>query len=78
MTAAVVLSTFGAVAQNKNHKLGVEAGTYLSHYNGNLGNSFFKFKTTAFGGFSANAGLYLNNVRNLPTKSCFGLTNHCS
>ena len=58
--AALFLSTLSVTAQNKNKKIGLEGGAFLQHYNGNLGNSFFKFNTTAFGGFSANVGLYLN------------------
>lgn len=60
LLTSLALCTLSLSAQNKNHKTGIEGGTYLQQYNGNLGNSFFKFKETAFGGFFVNAGLYLN------------------
>lgn len=60
LLTAFALSVLGLGAQTKDHKLGIEVGGYLQQYNGNLGNSFFKFNETAFGGFHANAGLYLN------------------
>lgn len=47
-------------AQNKHHRTGIEGGAYIQQYNGNLGNSFFKFNTTTFGGAYVNAGFYLN------------------
>lgn len=60
LLTAFALSVLSLHAQTKNHKIGIEVGGYLQQYNGNLGNSFFKFNETAFGGFHANAGLYLN------------------
>ena len=77
MTAAVVLTTLSTIAQNKNHKIGVEAGAYLSHYNGNLGNSFFKFNTTAFGGVSANAGVYLSKSFDVNVGGTIGHFGYC-
>lgn len=60
LLAAFSVSLLSLNAQNKTHKTGIEVGGYLQQYNGNLGNSFFKFKETAFGGFYANAGFYLS------------------
>ena len=60
ISAALVLVAFTSNAQNKNKKIGIEGGAYLQQYNGNLGNSFFKFSETSFGGGSLNVGLYLN------------------
>ncbi len=77
ISAAVVLSAFSAIAQNKNHKIGIEAGAYLSHYSGNLGNSFFKFNTTAFGGFSGNAGLYLTKSFDVNVGGTVGHFGYC-
>ncbi len=77
ISAAVLLSTFNSVAQTKDHKIGIEAGTYIQHYNGNLGNSFFKFNTTAFAGGSVNAGLYLNNSFDLNIGGSMGHFGYC-
>jgi hypothetical protein len=60
LISALVLCTLGAVGQTKNNKFGVTAGGSIQQYNGNLGNSFFKFNTTCFAGFTTNFGMYLN------------------
>ena len=75
---ALILSALTSIGQNKNHKIGIEAGAYLQHYNGNLGNSFFKFNTTAFGGFSANAGMYLSKSFDLNIGGSVGNFGYCS
>jgi Outer membrane protein beta-barrel domain len=49
-----------SIAQSAEHKFGISGGAFIQHYNGNLGNSFFKFNTTAFGGGSLQVGMYLN------------------
>lgn len=78
ISATLLLTTLSMFGQTKNKKVGIEAGTYLQHYNGNLGNSFFKFNTTAFGGFSANAGLYLNKSFDLNIGGSIGHFGYCS
>ncbi len=60
LICAMMLVTAGAFAQNKDNKFGVTAGAFIQHYNGNLGNSFFQFKTTCFGGGIVGAGYYIN------------------
>jgi OOP family OmpA-OmpF porin len=77
IAVALTLSAFNAAAQNKTHKLGLEAGTYLSYYNGNLGSSFFKFNTTAFGGFSGNVGLYLSKSFDVNLGGTIGHFGYC-
>ena len=77
ITAAFVLATFGITAQTKNRKIGIETGAYLQQYNGNLGNSFFKFKETAFGGGSLNLGLYLNKSFDLNVGGSIGHFGYC-
>ncbi len=77
MIAAFVLSALTSTAQNKTKKIGLEGGAYLSHYNGNLGNSFFKFNTTAFGGFSGNTGLYLTKSFDLNVGGTIGHFGYC-
>jgi OmpA-OmpF porin, OOP family len=47
-------------AQTKEHKFGVTAGGSIQQYKGNLGNSFFRFKETCFGGVAGTFGYYLN------------------
>ena len=78
ISAALLLPTLTSIGQTKNNKVGIEVGAYLSHYNGNLGNSFFKFNTTAFGGFSANAGLYLTKSLDLSVGGSVGHFGYCS
>lgn len=77
LLAAFALSVMGLTAQNKNHKIGIEAGAYLQQYNGNLGNSFFKFKETAFGGVSANVALYLNKSFDAVVGGSIGHFGYC-
>lgn len=77
LISALVLSTLSAIGQNKNNKIGIEGGTYIQQYNGNLGNSFFKFNTTAFGGFSANCGLYLSKSFDLNIGGTIGHFGYC-
>jgi hypothetical protein len=60
LIAAFIVFTISAIGQNQNNKFGITAGAFIQHYNGNLGNSFFKFKTICFGGGTASVGMYLN------------------
>lgn len=77
ITVAVAITTFSSIAQNKNHKIGIETGAYLQQYNGNLGNSFFKFKETAFAGGSLNVGLYLNKSFDINAGGTIGHFGYC-
>lgn len=77
LIAALLLSSLSSIGQTKNNKIGIEGGVYLQHYNGNLGNSFFKFNTTAFGGYSLNMGLYLNKSFDLNVGGSVGHFGYC-
>lgn len=78
ISAVLALTTLCTVAQNKNKKIGIEGGAYVQQYNGNLGNSFFKFNTnTFFCGFSANSGLYLNKSFDLNVGISIGHFGYC-
>ncbi|MFM2000242.1 MAG: hypothetical protein RL204_2189 [Bacteroidota bacterium] len=57
---ALIACTIVSFAQSANHRFGVNTGFFIQHYNGNLGNSFFKFKTTCFSGGNLNVGMYIN------------------
>ncbi|MES2762862.1 MAG: outer membrane beta-barrel protein [Bacteroidota bacterium] len=74
---AFVLSALTSMAQNKNKKIGLEGGAFIQQYNGNLGNSFFKFNTTAFCGFSAKAGFYLTKSFDVNVGGTIGHFGYC-
>lgn len=77
ITVTFVLATFGLTAQTKNRKIGIETGAYLQQYNGNLGSSFFKFNSIAFGGGSLNLGLYLNKSFDVNVGGSIGHFGYC-
>lgn len=77
LLSALLLSSVYSIGQNKNHKIGIEAGAYLQQYSGNLGSSFFKFKETAFAGTSLNAGLYLNRSFDVNLGGSIGHFGYC-
>ena len=77
ISAAILFSTLQSVGQTKNNKIGLEGGAYIQRYNGNLGNSFFKFNTTAFAGASLNAGLYLSKSFDLTLGGSMGNFGYC-
>lgn len=77
LISALVLSALSSIGQNKNHRIGIETGVHLTQYNGNLGNSFFKFKETAFGGGNLNVGLYLNKSFDATIGSSIGHFGYC-
>jgi hypothetical protein len=68
------LNVFG---QSKNYKFGITGGAYIQHYNGNLGNSFFKFNTTCFAGGSVDFGLYLDRSFDLNSGLAIGDFGYC-
>lgn len=68
------LGTSGAFAQNKINKFSFNVGGSIQHYNGNLGNSFFQFKTTCFGGVTSNLGYYLS--KSFDTNLGFNIGNY--
>jgi hypothetical protein len=60
LLSAFLLFALSAFGQNKNNRFGITAGGSVQHYNGNLGNSFFKFNSVWFGGGVTNFGVYIN------------------
>lgn len=58
--ATILLSAFTLSAQSGTGKMWVSIGGSIQHYNGNLGNSFFQFKTTCFAGVTGQAGYSLS------------------
>jgi OOP family OmpA-OmpF porin len=77
LITALLFCTTLAMAQSKNYKYGVTAGAHIQHYNGNLGNSFFKFRTTCFGGGSGTLGIYLNKSFDLNLGASIGHFGYC-
>ncbi len=75
--SAILLCVINAIGQTKNDKIGLTVGGYIQQYNGNLGNSFFKFNTTCFGGVTANAGLYLNKSFDFNVGGSVGHFGYC-
>lgn len=69
--------TIHSIGQNKIYKSGITCGAFLQHYNGNLGNSFFKFRTVAFGGGSIILGKYLNSFFDLNVGLSAGDFGYC-
>ena len=57
-----LLCAIGATAQTKDRKVGITVGSYIQHYKGDLGNSFFKFNTCCFAGEAATFGYYLDKT----------------
>lgn len=76
LTAFIFCTTF-AFGQSKTHKHNVTLGAHIQHYNGNLGNSFFKFGTTCFGGGSGTLGIYLNKSFDLNLGASVGHFGYC-
>jgi hypothetical protein len=68
----LVLFAVSVTAQHKHHKFGVTAGGSVQHYNGNLGNSFFKFNSVCYGGGTATLGIYLNKSLDLNVGAYLG------
>ncbi len=77
LIAAFITCTLCAFGQNKNHKFGITTGAYIQHYNGNLGNSFFKFNTACFAGGLTNLGMYLNKSFDLNIGLSIGDFGYC-
>ena len=75
--SAFLLCTLCAIGQSKNHKFGFTAGGYIQQYNGNLGNSFFKFNTCCFGGGGATFGMYLNKSFDVNVSATAGHFGYC-
>ena len=67
----------GAHAQTKEHNIGITAGGYIQHYNGNLGNSFFQFNTACFAGATVNVGMYLNKSFDINVGGSIGDFGYC-
>jgi opacity protein-like surface antigen len=61
LVIAMIYFSLSGNCQSSEHKFGISGGAFIQHYNGNLGNSFFKFNTTTFGGGSVQLGMFLNH-----------------
>lgn len=72
-----LLCTISAIGQTKKDKFGISAGGSIQHYNGNLGNSFFKFNTTCFGGVTTTFGVYLNKSFDFNLGGSIGHFGYC-
>jgi hypothetical protein len=77
LISAFILCAFGLNAQTKEHKFGITVAGLINHYNGNLGSSFFKFKTTCFGGGKANLGIYVNRSFDLTLGTSISHFGYC-
>lgn len=69
--------SFSVFAQTKSHRFNVSLGGSIQHYNGNLGNSFFQFKTTCFAGVTSNFGVYLNKSLDFNFSNSIGRFGYC-
>lgn len=67
----------GASAQTKEHKLGITSGAYIQHYNGDLGNSLFKFNTCCFAGEVLTLGYYLDRTFDFNFSASIGDYGYC-
>lgn len=56
----ITLFLFTSNVYANKYKYEFSAGTYIQQYNGNLGNSFFRFNATCFAGTSLAINRYLN------------------
>jgi len=74
---ALVLINLIAMGQTKNNKYNITIGGAIQHYNGNLGNSFFKFNTTCFAGLTTNFGVYLNKSFDFNVGGYVGQFGYC-
>jgi hypothetical protein len=73
----LLLFSMSSIAQTKKDKFGFSIGGSIQHYNGNLGNSFFKFNTTVFGGVTTNFGMYLNKSFDFNIGGSIGHFGYC-
>lgn len=74
---ALILLTTLAISQNKKHKYEISIGSHMQNYNGNLGNSFFKFNTTCFAGVNTTFGMYLNKSFDFNIGGSIGHFGYC-
>ena len=72
LISALFLCTLSAIGQSKNNKFGFTVGGSIQHYNGNLGNSFFKFNSVCFAGVVSNFGVYMNKSFDLNLGASIG------
>ncbi len=77
LLTALFLSCLTVNGQTKTHKFGITSGGSIQHYNGNLGNSFFKFNTTCFSGVSTTFGKYLNKSFDINLNVSVGHFGYC-
>jgi opacity protein-like surface antigen len=52
-------------------------GGSIQHYNGNLGNSLFQFKTTCFAGFTSSVNVYVNKSFDVSFGNAIGHFGYC-
>lgn len=74
---AVLFFFTNVQSQNKTHRNSVTFGASINHYNGNLGNSFFQYKTTCFGGGNVTFGNYINRNFDLNINANIGHFGYC-
>ncbi len=74
---ALLLCTMSAIGQSQDNRFGITLGGSIQHYNGNLGNSFFKFKTTCYNGITSTFGAYLNKSFDLNIGGYVGYFGYC-
>ena len=77
LVSVLLFCSIFAIGQSKNNKFGITCGFSIQHYNGNLGNSFFKFDRTIFGGFTSNFGVYLNKSFDFNIGGSIGHFGYC-
>lgn len=73
----LILLGIGLNAQTATHKIGITSGGFIQHYNGYLGNSFFKFNSVCFGGEVLTLGYYLDKTFDLNAYTTIGDYGYC-
>jgi OmpA-OmpF porin, OOP family len=73
----LLLSMMSAIGQTKTNRYGLTLGGSIQHYNGNLGNSFFQFKTACFAGTTASFGMYVNKSFDVNLGGTIGHFGYC-
>ena len=76
-SASFLLIVASISSQTKNHKFGFTVGTHIQQYNGNLGNSFFKFNTVCFAGVNTSFSYYLNKSFDASIGASIGDFGYC-
>jgi opacity protein-like surface antigen len=74
---ALFFCTISSFGQSADYKFGITAGAPILQYNGNLGNSFFKFNSTCFGGVGVTLGMKLNKSFDINIGGFIGDFGYC-